>query len=79
MEFHYFWDNEEEISHKSPRDSFHKIEFPQSDYDLEDLIGNRSSFSQIPILTVTERIEQGNQLLNELTKIFQVISREKDR
>lgn len=74
MEF--FWErNSSSENLKIPPDynkHHHNIEFPSQDIDLEDLLQNKSSFLQIPLPVILERIEKGNHLLHDLVKIFQV-------
>jgi hypothetical protein len=69
----FFWDHSQ--TPKVPPDynkHLHTLEFPAPDIDLDDLLNNHASFSQIPIAVILERIQRGNILIQDLSKIFHV-------
>jgi hypothetical protein len=73
----FFWDhNSDSQIPKVPPDynkHLHTLEFPALEINLDDLLNNSASFSQIPITVILERIQRGNNLIQDLSKIFHVI------
>lgn len=68
----FFWENEKNKTNIKLFNPNKVIEFPSIDFNYEELYLNKISFNQIQPLIALDRVEKGNNILNELTKIFQV-------